>query len=122
MKTSIKTFSLLLIAGASLIYQSYAQDGVNRTANADSMNNNKALMANKGDMPDLTGWPERPTLAVKEMMAKYGAPVEVSSEAIIWHDAGPFKRIMVTKKEVPHDFPMPHMDFYSSDSEWNVNP
>ncbi len=54
--------------------------------------------------PDVSAWPERPRLAVKEMMAKYGAPLEVSSEAIIWHNAGPFKRIMVTKKEIPHDF------------------
>jgi predicted outer membrane protein len=59
----------------------------------------------------ISKWPSRTQLAVQEMMAKYGPPHEVSSERIIWNNQGPYKRIMVTKEEVPHDFPMPHMDF-----------
>lgn len=59
----------------------------------------------------LSTWPARPRLAVQQMMAQYGPPLEVSTEAVIWHHAGPYVRIMVTKKEVPHDFPKPHMDF-----------
>ncbi len=56
-------------------------------------------MVDKSGMADVSSWPERPRLAVKEMTAKYGAPLEVSSEAMIWHNAGPYKRIMVTKKK-----------------------
>jgi len=65
-------------------------------------------------------WPARPRLAVKEMMGKYGAPKEVSSEAVIWHKAGPYKRIMVTRMEIPHDFPKPHMDFLEHTINFNV--
>ncbi len=59
----------------------------------------------------LRSWPPGPQLAGQEMMVKYGPPAEVTSERMIWRDAGPFKRIMLTKEELPHDFPLPHMDY-----------
>jgi predicted outer membrane protein len=65
-------------------------------------------------------WPARPKLAVQEMMAKYGEPLEVSTETVIWHNQGPYKRIMVTKTEIPHDFPKPHMDFLEHTIIYNV--
>jgi predicted outer membrane protein len=77
-------------------------------------------MSAKNGEPNLTGWPERPTLAVKEMTAKYGAPTEVGTETMVWYNAGPYKRIMVTKKEVPHNFPSPHMDFLEHTVSYNV--
>ena len=68
----------------------------------------------------ISTWPARPRLAVQQMMAQYGPPLEVSTEAVIWHHAGPYKRIMVTKKEVPHDFPKPHMDFLEHTVSYRV--
>ena len=65
-------------------------------------------------------WSARPRVAVEQMMAQYGPPREVSTEAVIWHHAGPYKRIMVTKKEVPHDFPKPHMDFLEHTVSYRV--
>ncbi len=59
----------------------------------------------------LRTWPAGPQLAAHEMMAKYGAPQEVTSERMIWHDAGPFAMISLTKEQLPHDFPLPHMDY-----------
>ncbi len=59
----------------------------------------------------VANWPARPKLAVQTMRAKYGEPLEVTSETVTWHDEGPFKRITVSKTEVAHDFPKPHMDF-----------
>jgi hypothetical protein len=59
----------------------------------------------------IAGWPAQPKAAVKEMAAKYGMPLEATTESVVWHDAGPYKRITVTKREVPHAFPKPHMDF-----------
>ncbi len=68
----------------------------------------------------ISTWPPRPRLAVQQMMSQYGPPLEVSTEAVIWHHAGPYKRIMVTKKEVPHDFPKPHMDFLEHTVSYRV--
>ncbi len=120
MKTSNKAIAFLIIAGLGLMVSCNSAD--NNNTDKDSMNrdvSNTSMSAKNGE-PDLTGWPERPTLAVKEMTAKYGAPLEVSSEAMIWHNAGPYKRIMVTKKEIPHDFPAPHMDFLEHTISYNV--
>lgn len=68
----------------------------------------------------IADWPNRPKLAAREMMAKYGAPSEITSERIIWKNPGAYKRIMVTREEIPHDFPKPHMDFLEHTIEYNV--
>lgn len=68
----------------------------------------------------IASWPERPRLAALQMMGKYGEPKEVTSEKIVWHEAGPFKRITVTKMETPHNFPLPHMDFLEHTIPYDV--
>lgn len=65
-------------------------------------------------------WPERPKLGANLMIAKYGAPQEATSERLIWHNAGPFKRITVLNLETPHDFPLPHVDFLEHTITYNV--
>lgn len=55
--------------------------------------------------------PPRPRVAALQMLEQYGIPQEATSERMIWHEAGPFKRITVTRAEHHHDFPFPHMDF-----------
>ncbi len=83
----------------------------------------KAAMpaADRASVDKITaGWPARPRLGANEMMAKYGMPQEATSERLIWHNAGPFKRIMVLKMEAPHDFPLPHMDYLEHTITYNV--
>ncbi|MBC8109006.1 MAG: DUF4142 domain-containing protein [Anaerolineae bacterium] len=65
-------------------------------------------------------WAERPRLGANEMIAKYGQPQEATSERLIWHNAGPFKRISVMNLETPHDFPLPHVDFLEHTITYNV--
>ncbi len=65
-------------------------------------------------------WAERPRLGATEMIAKYGQPQEATSERLIWHNPGPFKRIMVLNLETPHDFPIPHVDFLEHTIVYNV--
>jgi len=68
----------------------------------------------------LDEWPERPRLGANEMIAKYGMPQQITSEKVIWNNPGPYKRIMVTREEIPHDFPLPHMDFLEHTISYNV--
>ncbi len=68
----------------------------------------------------IAAWATRPRLGAVEMMAKYGAPQEATSERLVWHKAGPFKRIMVMNLETPHDFPLPHVDFMEHTIEYKV--
>ena len=56
-------------------------------------------------------WPERPRLGARQMIAKYGAPQEITAERLVWHDQGPFQSITLTKMEDAHDFPLPHTDY-----------
>ncbi|MDQ3006571.1 MAG: DUF4142 domain-containing protein [Chloroflexota bacterium] len=68
----------------------------------------------------IANWPNRPKLGANEMMAKYGVPQEVTSEKLVWLNPGAYKRIMVTREEIPHDFPKPHMDFLEHTISYNV--
>lgn len=68
----------------------------------------------------IAGWAERPRLGANEMIAKYGPPQEATAKRLIWHDAGPFKRITVMNLETPHDFPLPHVDFLEHTITYNV--
>lgn len=95
-----------LLAGCS------AQAPADRKADAAVAAPAAAAPADSSDVNKrIADWPNRPRLGAIEMIAKYGEPQEATSEKLVWHNAGQYKRIMVTKAEVPHDFPMPHMDF-----------
>lgn len=59
---------------------------------------------------ELSDWPEASRKAAKKMIEKYGAPAEQTASLLLWNETGPWKRSIVYKEEVPHDFPMPHTD------------
>ena len=122
MNTENKVLMTTIVALSLFVGCNIADSKKTKTMNSDSINiqQSDAAMTTKDGMPDVSAWPERPRLAVNAMFAKYGAPVEVSSESVVWQNAGPFKRIMVTKNEVPHDFPTPHMDFLEHTISYNV--
>lgn len=56
------------------------------------------------------GWPESSRKAIKHMTDTYGAPATVGAGMAIWGETGPWKRTVVFNREVPHDFPMAHVD------------
>ncbi|MBA3772748.1 MAG: DUF4142 domain-containing protein [Ramlibacter sp.] len=68
----------------------------------------------------IASWPEHPRLGAVEMIAKYGPPHESTSERLVWHNVGAFKRVAVLKLETPHDFPMPHVDFMEHTIAYDV--
>ncbi len=110
----MKTFQL--VAAASMVVALASETSLKAQDAAMAMkdSSSSATMAsvNKADVDKIIAtWPERPKLGATEMMVKYGMPQEVTSERVIWHNPGPFKRIAVTRQEDPHDFPAPHMDF-----------
>jgi predicted outer membrane protein len=109
--------------GLHLIAAGIVAAGMSTTAMADRTTakpttNATLAQANKV----LSAWEPGPQLAGQEMIAKYGAPQEVTSERMIWHHAGPYKRITLTREQLPHDFPMPHMDYLEHTISYNVPP
>jgi predicted outer membrane protein len=110
---------MLAVAGlglAGLGRVAAAQDGQNRVAPAAP-----ARSADRAGVDQVIAtWPERPRLGANMMIAKYGVPAEATPEKLVWHNQGPFKRIMVTRTEYHHDFPKPHMDFLEHTVDYRV--
>jgi hypothetical protein len=48
--------------------------------------------------------------AAQNMIEKYGPPNEAAPSRLIWYNNGPWKRTIVTRDEIPHNFPAPHVD------------
>ena len=108
---------ILLTTTMSLLFAS----AVSGIAHAELKNESNAASADSAAVERLiTQWPNRPKLGAREMIVKYGLPQEASSEKLVWNNAGPYRRIMVTREEIPHDFPKPHMDFLEHTIEYNV--
>jgi hypothetical protein len=55
-------------------------------------------------------WPASSRFAAESMMEKYGLPESVSHTTIVWEDTGYFKRSIVYRDGVTHNFPTPHED------------
>lgn len=73
-------------------------------------------------MKMIGGWPETATKAAKETIQKYGPPNEATPTRLIWFNNGPWKRTIVYKDEVQHDFPMPHKDVLEQVINYEVPP
>lgn len=67
-------------------------------------------------------WPEVSTKAANAMIDKYGAPAEATPSMLIWYDNGPWKRTIVYKEEIDHDFPKPHKDVLEQFVDYEVPP
>lgn len=68
------------------------------------------------------GWPEKPRLVAHVMIDKYGQPDEITESRLIWKDNGPWKRTIVYREEVKHNWPMPHTDLLEQTLNYKVPP
>jgi hypothetical protein len=55
-------------------------------------------------------WPDASKAAADEILRKYGPPQEATATMLVWRENGPWKRTIVHKNGVEHDFPGPHQD------------
>lgn len=55
-------------------------------------------------------WPAMAKKSAKQTIEKYGPPNEATPSHLIWFNNGPWKRTIVHRHEIPHDFPQPHTD------------
>lgn len=58
----------------------------------------------------INNWSKTAKKAANAMIEKYGEPKEMTATMLVWENTGPFKRTIVYKEEIDHDFPMPHKD------------
>lgn len=76
----------------------------------------EALTANE----IIDDWPAQPKEVATTIIQKYGEPDEVTERLLIWYNNGPWKKTIVSKEEVPHDFPMPHTDIVEQFIDYKV--
>jgi len=55
-------------------------------------------------------WPAMAKKSTEQMIQKYGPPNEAIPSRLIWYNNGVWKRTIVYRDEIPHNFPQPHSD------------
>lgn len=65
-------------------------------------------------------WPESSKAAINSMNSKYGLPSAVTEDMVVWSDSAPFKRSVVFKEEVNHQFPIQHSDVLMQTVDYRV--
>src|SRR5438132_14388699 len=63
------------------------------------------------DDPNLDGWSQEHKDAVQKMTEKYGKPNESTANMVVWHNNGPWKKTVIYKEDIEHNFPKKHHDF-----------
>jgi len=67
-------------------------------------------------------WPKMAKSAAHEIIEKYGQPNEAIPSRLIWYNNGPWKRTVVYRHEIPHNFPQPHTDVVEQFIDYHVPP
>jgi hypothetical protein len=73
-------------------------------------------------MSPMEGWPEESREAAQLVIDKYGDPDEATGSVLIWHEAGPWKRVLAYRDFDSHEFPAPHNDSVESFLQHSVPP
>lgn len=114
MKTILKIF-LIGFIGSTFLFscnenkrQNEDEEAMANSPGAEyDMNSQDREMQEK---VNVESWSETAKKAANAMMKKYGDPSGHTADMLVWENTGPFKRTIVYKEEIQHDFPMPHKD------------
>ena len=68
----------------------------------------------------ISGWPAKTQEVATTTMAKYGAPNEVTGTMLVWNNNGPWKKTIIHKEPVQHNFPMTHLDLLEQFVDYSV--
>jgi len=58
----------------------------------------------------INAWPQESKRAAQATLDKYGPPDGGTYQELIWHDAGPWNKVVVSREAADHNDPMPHKD------------
>lgn len=70
----------------------------------------------------INDWGAAPKNVVNLTIDQYGPPNEATESRLIWYKNGPWKRTIVYRDEIPHDFPQPHTDYIENYINYTVPP
>lgn len=70
----------------------------------------------------IAAWSPMPQKSANQTIDKYGLPNEAMPSQLIWYNNGPWKRTIVYRDEVLHNFPAPHTDVIEQVIDYLVPP
>ena len=108
MKVKMTMLSMMIVSMSLLSFHAKAQE--DKTAMNDKSKTPMDKPAEKMMNPDLKSWPQASQMAAKEAMDKYGKPDVMAEEMLVWKDKGNWKKIVITKMDTKHDWPVAHTD------------
>ena len=68
----------------------------------------------------INDWNAMSKKAANLTINQYGPPNEATQSRLIWYKNGPWKRTIVYRDEIPHDFPQPHTDVIENYINYSV--
>src|SRR5688572_18049259 len=107
----MKRIHIVLLAGAAI---TACTPRVIETVTGGEVATRSTVLASIG------GWPAKSQEAARFMIDKYGTPNEQTPTTLVWYATGPWKRTILYKEEVPHDFPKPHTDLLEQFIDYRV--
>ena len=68
----------------------------------------------------VNGWPDVPKEVANTVMQGYGPPHEATPSRLIWFNNSPWKRTIVYRDVIMHNFPVPHPDLLEQTIDYEV--
>lgn len=68
----------------------------------------------------IAAWPEKQRETASSLIERYGEPDAAGPTMLAWHNREPFTMIEIHRTEVPHNFPMPHVDYLTQTIKHSV--
>lgn len=65
-------------------------------------------------------WPQAPRRAAEQFLKQYGPPNEATPTKLFWYNNGRWKRTMLTRDVLTHNFPAPHSDYVTQWIDYRV--
>ena len=67
-------------------------------------------------------WPDAPKMTAAQLLERYGPPHEATPTKLFWYMTGPWARMELTADHVLHNFPTPHVDYFTQFVNYEVHP
>lgn len=68
----------------------------------------------------ISDWPRENQHEAEVLIDRYGQPRDVTANHLAWFDNGAWKRTVIYRTSVPHDFPKQHRDFLKQTIDYKV--
>jgi hypothetical protein len=113
----IKFHRIGLLAAVLAVFGAFAVLNTPTSQMQERMAQNKMKMSAD---EVLAGWSGTPREVAMKTMEKYGQPTGMTPNMLVWENSGPWKRTVVYRQEVTHNFPMPHTDMLEQFIDYGV--